>query len=251
MLATGADIHVLRDPTRGGVAASLNEIARAVRRGGRRSSSATCPIPEVVANACGLLGLDPLQVANEGKLRRVRAAARTPTRCSRRCGRTRSGREAAVIGECVEDHPGMVSARTAFGGDAGGRPADRRAAAADLLRPQRPGGPSAPTNAQAPPSRAGRRLTIEPGGGGGNRTRVRQRGTRTSPGAVCCGLSQPRRSRRRVAEPGSVTVHVASGPVTGPSASGPLVDASDRGEGVPGLTAFHTRSGGEGERGAR
>src|SRR3954469_1717563 len=87
-------------------------------------------------------------------------------------------------------------------------------------------------------------------GGGGNRTRVRQRGTRTSPGAVCYGGSQPRRSRRQVAEPGSVTVDVASGPVTGPSASGPLVDASDRGEGVPGLTAYHTRSGGEGERGA-
>ena len=86
------------------------------------------------------------------------------------------------------------------------------------------------------------------GGGGGNRTRVRQRGTRTSPGAVCCGVSQPRRSRRRVAEPGSVTVDVASSPVTGLSASGPLVDASDRGEGVPGLTAYHTRSGGEGER---
>jgi hypothetical protein len=89
------------------------------------------------------------------------------------------------------------------------------------------------------------------GGGGGNRTRVRQRGTKTSPGAVCCGLSQPRRSRRRVAEPGSVTVGVASGPVTGPSASGPLVDASDRAEGEPGLTEFHTRSGGEGELGAR
>src|SRR3954468_13147957 len=88
------------------------------------------------------------------------------------------------------------------------------------------------------------------GGGGGNRTRVRQRRTRTSPGAVCCGVSQPRRSRRRVAEPGSVTVDVASGPVTGPSASGPLVDASYRDEGEPGLTAFHTRSGGEGERGA-
>ena len=89
------------------------------------------------------------------------------------------------------------------------------------------------------------------GGGGGNRTRVRQRGTRTSPGAVRCGFSQPRRSRGRVAEPGSVTVHVASSPVTGLSASGPLVDASDRAEGLPGLTDLHTRSGGEGERGAR
>jgi hypothetical protein len=87
-------------------------------------------------------------------------------------------------------------------------------------------------------------------GGGGNRTRVRQRGTRTSPGAVRYGLSQPRRSRGRVAEPGSVTVGVASSPVTGLSASGPLVDASDRAEGLPGLTDLHTRSGGEGEVGA-
>jgi len=88
-------------------------------------------------------------------------------------------------------------------------------------------------------------------GGGGNRTRVRQRRTRTSPGAVRCGFSQPRRSRGRVAEPGSVTVHVASSPVTGLSASGPLVDASDRAEGLPGLTDLHTRSGGEGKVGAR
>jgi hypothetical protein len=107
---------------------------------------------------------------------------------------------------------------------------------------------SHPRHDERPGHRPGRSSL---GGGGGNRTRVRQSGTRTSPGAVCFGGSQPRRSRRRVAEPGSVTVDVASGPVTGPSASGPLVDASDRAEGEPGLTECHTRSGGEGELGAR
>ncbi len=58
---------MLRDPTRGGVATSLNEIARASKVGVRLQERAL-PIPEVVANACAFLGLDPLQVANEGKL---------------------------------------------------------------------------------------------------------------------------------------------------------------------------------------
>ena len=71
---------MLRDPTRGGLAASLNEIARAAEDRRSSSSSATCPIPDAVANACALLGLDPLYVANEGKLRGVRRPATTPTR---------------------------------------------------------------------------------------------------------------------------------------------------------------------------
>ena len=86
------------------------------------------------------------------------------------------------------------------------------------------------------------------GGGGGNRTRVRWRGSRTSPGAACYSFSQPPRSRRHVMEPGSVTVSVAAGPVTGPLASGLLADASYRAEGEPGLTDLRcSRSGGEGE----
>ena len=68
MLAATADLHVLRDPTRGGVA-HLPQRDRVCLRCRRRSSpSGTLPIPEVVANACAFLGLDPLQVANEGKL---------------------------------------------------------------------------------------------------------------------------------------------------------------------------------------
>ncbi len=67
MLATGADMHVLRDPTRGGVAASLNEIAKASGVGVDLVER-DLPIPDSVRDACSLLGLDPLQVANEGKL---------------------------------------------------------------------------------------------------------------------------------------------------------------------------------------
>ncbi len=114
MLDTGADIHVLRDPTRGGVAATLNEITRIAKVGVSLDERAL-PIPAEVRDACGLLGLDPLYVANEGKLLafvpaddadRVLAAMREHPQ----------GARAAVIGECVAEHPGMVSARTALGG---------------------------------------------------------------------------------------------------------------------------------------
>ena len=74
MIATGADIHALRDPTRGGVAASLNEIAR-VAAVGITLTERDLPIPQAVRDACGLLGLDPLYVANEGKLLAIVARA--------------------------------------------------------------------------------------------------------------------------------------------------------------------------------
>ena len=67
MISTGADIHVLRDPTRGGLGTSLHEIAKASKVG-IRIVERDLPVPDVVANACSLLGLDPLYVANEGKL---------------------------------------------------------------------------------------------------------------------------------------------------------------------------------------
>ncbi len=114
MIDTGADLHVLRDPTRGGVAATLNEIAKTAHVGVALDER-TFPIPPEVRDACGLLGLDPLQVANEGKLLafvpaddadRVLAAMRSHP----------LGARAAVIGRCVTEHPGMVVARTALGG---------------------------------------------------------------------------------------------------------------------------------------
>ena len=98
MLDTGADVHVLRDPTRGGLAASLNEIATTAGVGVELVER-ELPVPPEVADACALLGLDPLYVANEGRLVAVRAGrrrgpgagrdARPPAR--RRCRGHRSG----------------------------------------------------------------------------------------------------------------------------------------------------------------
>jgi len=114
MLATGVDVHVLRDPTRGGVAASLNEIARAARVGVELVEKAL-PVPEGVANACSLLGLDPLYVANEGKLIAFVPAADAELVLAAMQAHE-LGKEAVVIGRCVEAHPGMVVARTGLGG---------------------------------------------------------------------------------------------------------------------------------------
>ncbi len=114
MIDTGADIHTLRDPTRGGVGATLNEIAKAAGVGIALTERAF-PIPAEVRDACGLLGLDPLYVANEGKL----IAFVSPEDADRVLAAMRAhpyGGRAAVIGSCVPEHPGMVVARTALGG---------------------------------------------------------------------------------------------------------------------------------------
>jgi hydrogenase expression/formation protein HypE len=113
MLAVTKDLHVLRDPTRGGLATSLNEIASASGVGVRLVEKAI-PVPPEVANACAMLGLDPMYVANEGKLvafvprdsaDEVLAAMRAHP----------LGADAAVIGECVDQHLGMVVQTTTFG----------------------------------------------------------------------------------------------------------------------------------------
>ena len=114
MLATGADVHVLRDPTRGGVAASLNEIARAAKVG-VEIVERDLPVPDGVANACSLLGLDPLYVANEGKLLAfVPAAYAEQVLAAMQAHEL--GKESVIIGRCVPEHPGMVVARTGLGG---------------------------------------------------------------------------------------------------------------------------------------
>ncbi|MBQ0862520.1 hydrogenase expression/formation protein HypE [Streptomyces sp. B15] len=114
MLAVTRELHVLRDPTRGGVAAALNEIATAASVGVVLQERAI-PVPEQVASACSMLGLDPMYVANEGKLLAFvpRAEADAVLAAMRAHP---LGAEAAVIGECVTDHPGMVVARTGLGG---------------------------------------------------------------------------------------------------------------------------------------
>jgi hydrogenase expression/formation protein HypE len=110
----GDRVHVLRDPTRGGVATALNEIA-AKAGVGIRLEEASLPVPEAVRGACEILGFDPLYVANEGKCLVIvaREAAEAVLEAMRR---DPLGREAAVIGEVVDEHPGEVFLRSRVGG---------------------------------------------------------------------------------------------------------------------------------------
>ena len=114
MLATGADIRCLRDPTRGGLAATLNEIA-AQSGVGMMLHEKAIPVKPVVAAACELLGLDPLNVANEGKLIAICAAADAP-RLLAAMRNHPLGVAASVIGEVVTDAHHFVQLTTAFGG---------------------------------------------------------------------------------------------------------------------------------------
>ena len=114
MVAAVPDIHALRDPTRGGLAAALNELAS--HRGvGMRLDEAAVPVNEGVAAACEFLGLDPLNVANEGKLVAFCAAA-DADRLLAAMRRHPLGVEAAIIGEVVDDRRCLVTMKTRFGG---------------------------------------------------------------------------------------------------------------------------------------
>ncbi|MFJ5775246.1 hydrogenase expression/formation protein HypE [Streptomyces sp. NPDC093094] len=114
MLAVTPDLHVLRDPTRGGLAATLNEIAAASGTGVVLQER-DVPVPAAVANACAILGLDPLYIANEGKL--VAFVPREHADAVLEAMRAHPlGADSAVVGEAVEAHPGMVVARTGLGG---------------------------------------------------------------------------------------------------------------------------------------
>jgi len=113
MLAVTHEVHAMRDPTRGGLASTLNEIARESRVGIVLREDAI-PVHAGVRGACEVLGLDPLHVANEGKLVAfvpmqhaagvVKAMRRHPL-----------GAEAAIIGRVADCDPGMVTMRTVFG----------------------------------------------------------------------------------------------------------------------------------------
>lgn len=114
MLATGADIRVLRDPTRGGLAATLNEIAG--QSGvGLVLKEKNIPIKPVVNAACEFLGLDPLYVANEGKLICI-CAAEDAERLLAVMRAHPLGINAARIGEVIADEHHFVQLVTAFGG---------------------------------------------------------------------------------------------------------------------------------------
>lgn len=108
------EVHVLRDPTRGGLASTLNEIA-AASGAGIELDEAAIPVPADVSAACEMLGLDPLYVANEGVLAAiVPAAARDVALASLRSHPL--GTAAACVGHVVPEHPGLVVLRTAIGG---------------------------------------------------------------------------------------------------------------------------------------
>jgi hydrogenase expression/formation protein HypE len=115
VLDVAPDVHVLRDPTRGGLSSALNEIALGSGVG-ITLDEPSIPIPGPVRAACEMLGLDPLHVANEGKCvvivpaegaEAVLAAMRSQP----------EGAEAVRIGEVVAEHPGMVTIRTIVGSE--------------------------------------------------------------------------------------------------------------------------------------
>jgi hydrogenase expression/formation protein HypE len=114
ILAACPDVHVLRDPTRGGVTSALSEIAEQAGVG-IRLNEAAIPISEEVRGACEILGLDPLYVANEGKLLAIVPAAGADNVLKTMQAHA-LGRDAAIIGEIVNDHAGMVTMKTRVGG---------------------------------------------------------------------------------------------------------------------------------------
>ena len=112
--AGGAGVHVLRDPTRGGVASALNEIA-AQARVGVRLDEASIPLSDEARGACEILGLDPLYVANEGKCV-VIAAAEVGEAVLAAMRRHPLGTDAAHIGAVTAESPGRVIMRSRIGG---------------------------------------------------------------------------------------------------------------------------------------
>jgi len=110
----GLDLRLLRDPTRGGVASALTEVAREAGVG-IELEEAAIPVASEVQGACEILGLDPLHVANEGKLLAVVAEHRAEE-ALRRMRHHPLGAEAAMIGEIIPEPAGQLQLRTRIGG---------------------------------------------------------------------------------------------------------------------------------------
>ena len=113
ILSVANTIRCLRDPTRGGLAATLNEIAIRSRVGIQIEESAV-PVSPAVSSACEMLGLNPLQVANEGKLVAIVPESEAE-RVLKQMRQHPLGGRAAAIGRVMDRHPGVVAARTAIG----------------------------------------------------------------------------------------------------------------------------------------
>jgi len=113
MLEVSSRIHCLRDPTRGGLATTLNELARQSKVG-IVVEEAKIPVKEEVKAACELLGLDPIYVANEGKLVAIVDPA-DADKVLARMRKNRYGRDAAIIGEVTNERSGRVVMKTKLG----------------------------------------------------------------------------------------------------------------------------------------
>jgi hydrogenase expression/formation protein HypE len=114
MVAAAPSIHCLRDPTRGGLATTLNELAQQSGVGMNLRETAI-PVKPAVAAACELLGLDPLYVANEGKLVCI-CPQQDAGRVLQVMQAHPLGQQSAIIGEVIEDEHGFVQMETGFGG---------------------------------------------------------------------------------------------------------------------------------------
>jgi len=113
MLAISSDIHCLRDPTRGGLATTLNELAQQSNVG-IRIEEEKIPVCEDVIAACEMLGFDPLYMANEGKLVAI-VPVGDADKVLQAMRSNRYGRDAAIIGTVVGEHPKRVVMRTSLG----------------------------------------------------------------------------------------------------------------------------------------
>ena len=113
MVNSDAEIHCMRDPTRGGLASTLNEFA-ASSNVGINIEEGKIPISESVRAACDMLGFDPLYVANEGKLIAIVAADGAEKLLDIMC-RNRYGRDSLIIGDVVSEHEGRVVMKTSIG----------------------------------------------------------------------------------------------------------------------------------------
>jgi hydrogenase expression/formation protein HypE len=115
VLDASREVRCMRDPTRGGLASTLNEIA-AASRVGIVVDETVLPIRDDVRGACELLGLDPLYVANEGKLVAIVSASDAERVLATLRGLT-LGKNAAIVGRVVGDRPGTVTVRSSIGGE--------------------------------------------------------------------------------------------------------------------------------------
>ena len=130
--AAGGAVHAMRDPTRGGLASTLNEIA-AASDVGIAIDEAKLPVRAEVQSACELLGLDPVYVANEGKAVFFVAPEAAEVVLATCCGRIRWGARRRASATVTAEHKRMLVARTAMGANRVIPTADWRAVAADLL----------------------------------------------------------------------------------------------------------------------